>query len=106
MGIVWGDGMWELVEQDFAELPGMAQVLRMVVRLLLAAALGGVLGYHREREGKAAGLRTHMLVTLGAALFVAASEAYGMKTADLSRVIQGIVTGIGFLGGGAILKLS
>src|SRR5262249_58398759 len=53
---------------------------------------------------EAAGLRTHMLVSVGAALFVLVPQQAGMSTADLSRVIQGVVAGIGFLGAGAILK--
>jgi putative Mg2+ transporter-C (MgtC) family protein len=78
----------------------------VVIRLVLAALLGGVLGFEREWIGKQAGLPTHMLVALGAALLIVVPEQAGLEHADLSRVIQGIVTGIGFLGGGAILKLS
>ncbi|MEQ1905144.1 MAG: MgtC/SapB family protein [Pirellulaceae bacterium] len=54
--------------------------------------------------GKSAGLRTHMLVSLGAALFVLIPQQAGMSDADISRVIQGIVAGIGFLGAGTILR--
>ena len=86
------------------DLPDGWQLARVSARLLVAITLGGLLGYERERAGKAAGLRTHMLVALGAALFVLAPLEAGMPIADLSRVIQGIVTGIGFLGAGAILK--
>ncbi len=67
--------------------------------------LGAIIGIQRERTGKPAGLRTHMLVSMGAALFVLAPIELGMNNDDLSRIIQGIVTGIGFIGGGAILKL-
>ena len=67
-------------------------------------SLGGALGYERERSGKAAGLRTHMLVAIGAALFVLVPQQGGMVVGDMSRVIQGIVTGVGFLGAGAIIK--
>lgn len=56
--------------------------------------------------GKPAGLRTHMLVALGSALFVVASLEFGMSSSDLSRVIQGLATGIGFIEGGAIFKLN
>ncbi len=80
--------------------------LAAAVRLALAALAGAVVGYDRERMGKPAGLRTHMLVCMGATLFVQAPAETGMATADLSRVIQGMAAGIGFLGGGAILKLS
>jgi putative Mg2+ transporter-C (MgtC) family protein len=79
---------------------------RIVVRLLVAAVLGGILGFQRAEAGKAAGMRTCMLVTLGAALVVLLPPLTGMSSADLSRVIQGILTGIGFIGGGVILKLS
>jgi len=86
------------------ELPEWTEVTRVVGRLLLAALLGGLLGYERERGGKAAGLRTHMLVALGAALFTIAPLEAGMTLSDLSRVFQGIATGIGFIGAGTILK--
>lgn len=85
-------------------LPTAEQFARVVVRMIAAALLGGVVGYERERAGKAAGLRTHMLVSLGAALFVIACEEYRFESADLSRVIQGVATGIGFIGAGAIIK--
>ena len=80
------------------------QITRIVLRLLLAAVLGGILGYERESQGKAAGIRTHMLVAMGAALFVLVPQQGGMEVADMSRVIQGVVAGIGFLGAGAIIK--
>jgi putative Mg2+ transporter-C (MgtC) family protein len=83
---------------------GCEQITRILTRLTLAAVLGGVLGYEREHQGKAAGIRTHMLVAMGAALFVLVPQQAGMTIADMSRVIQGIVTGIGFLGAGAIIK--
>jgi len=76
----------------------------MVLRLLLAAALGAIIGYQRERVGKPAGLRTHILICIGAALFAVVS-AYGFgMTADPSRVAAGIVAGIGFIGAGAIIR--
>ena len=76
----------------------------MVLRLLLAAALGAIIGYQRERAGKPAGLRTHILICVGAALFTVASlYGFGM-TADPARVAAGIVAGIGFLGAGAIIR--
>ena len=89
---------------EFSDVPDAAQLTRIVVRLLLAALLGGILGYEREQKGKAAGIRTHMLGALGAALFVLVPQQAGMGIADMSRVIQGIVAGIGFLGAGAIIK--
>jgi putative Mg2+ transporter-C (MgtC) family protein len=66
--------------------------------------LGGLLGYERERHGKAAGLRTHMLVALGAALFVLVPQQTGVSDGDLTRVLQGLIAGIGFLGAGSIIK--
>jgi putative Mg2+ transporter-C (MgtC) family protein len=63
-------------------------------------------GLDREQQGKPAGLRTHVLVSAGAALFVVAAAETGTATADMSRVIQGVAAGVGFLGAGAILKLS
>ena len=102
--------MWttivDTLKSEFSDAPDVEQVTRIMVRLLLAALLGGVLGYERESQGKAAGIRTHMLVAMGAALFVLVPELDGMAVADMSRVIQGIVTGIGFLGAGAIIKRS
>ena len=100
--------MWEEVSstlaEEFSSLPDAAEVTRVMVRLLLAALLGGIVGYEREHKGKAAGLRTHMLVAMGAALFVLVPERGGMGIADMSRVIQGVVAGVGFLGAGAIIK--
>jgi putative Mg2+ transporter-C (MgtC) family protein len=95
-----------ILEELTAGLPDARQFARIVIRLLVAMLLGGVVGIQREWTGKPAGLRTHMLVALGAALFVLAPMEAGMTSADLSRVIQGLATGIGFIGGGAILKLS
>jgi putative Mg2+ transporter-C (MgtC) family protein len=88
------------------DVPDLDQFLRVFARLAVAALLGGVLGLERQLEGKAAGLRTHMLVALGTALFTVAPIEAGMAIADLSRVIQGIAAGIGFVGAGTILKLT
>ena len=98
------EAMMEALRAEFSDVSDPAQLTRIVIRLLLAAALGAVLGYERERRGKAAGMRTHMLVAIGAALFVLVPQQAGMAVADMSRVIQGIVTGVGFLGAGAIIK--
>jgi putative Mg2+ transporter-C (MgtC) family protein len=75
-----------------------------VGRLVAAAVLGGLIGVERESLRKPAGMRTHMVVALGSALMATTSLEMGMNAADLSRVIQGIVTGIGFVGAGTILK--
>jgi len=100
--------MWtrivDTVLAEFADAADVEQITRILTRLMLAAVLGGVLGYERENQGKAAGIRTHMLVAMGSALFVLVPQQAGMTIPDLSRVIQGIVAGIGFLGAGAIIK--
>ncbi|MBI2861126.1 MAG: MgtC/SapB family protein [Chloroflexi bacterium] len=77
--------------------------LEIVLRLLLAAGLGAVIGFQRGKLGKPAGLRDNILICLGAALFTVAS-VYGFVGADAARVAAGIVTGIGFLGAGTILR--
>lgn len=89
---------------EFSDLTDVEQATRVGLRLLLAALLGGLLGYERETHGKAAGVRTHMLVCTGAALFVLGSELVGAGDDAMSRVVQGIVAGIGFLGVGTIIK--
>ena len=81
----------------------MGTELEMVLRLMVAAGLGAAIGYQRERAGKIAGLRTHILISLGSALFTVVS-IFGFVDIDTSRVASGIVTGIGFLGAGAIIR--
>ena len=100
----WWEILCRTVASEFSDIPDFEHAVRVSLRLTLAAVLGGVLGYEREYKGKAAGLRTHMLVSLGAALFVLVPLEGGMEIDDLSRVMQGIITGIGFLGAGTILK--
>jgi putative Mg2+ transporter-C (MgtC) family protein len=78
----------------------------MSLRLIGSLVIGTVIGLQRELTHKPAGLRTHLLVALGSTLLVVAAVNAGMKSADVSRVIQGLITGIGFLGGGTILKLT
>ena len=95
---------WSGMQGDFADLGNGLAVGRVFGRVLVAALLAGILGFERETKGKAAGLRTHMLVSVAAALFVIVSEQAGMPAPDISRVIQGIATGMGFIGAGAILK--
>ena len=94
--------IWEELSYGF---PDWQKLVHVIIRLIAAAVLGALIGYQRERAGKPAGLRTHMLVTLGTCIFVLACAGYGMDADGLSRVIQGIVTGIGFIGAGSILKL-
>ena len=80
------------------------QVGRITARLTAAMFLGAAIGIQRELRGKPAGLRTHALVSLSAAIFTLGPLEASMELADLSRVIQGIATGIGFIGAGVILK--
>lgn len=82
--------------------------LQIVLRLGSATILGGVLGFDRELHSKPAGLRTHALVALGAALATLATIQFvdnaGVDHSAVTRTIQGIIAGVGFLGGGAILR--
>jgi putative Mg2+ transporter-C (MgtC) family protein len=85
MGDLWQQ-VWNAVRAHFCDLPDAGMVTQVVLRFLVAAALGGLVGWQRERVGKAAGLRTHMLVALGAAFFVFGPQQAGMSNADLSRI--------------------
>jgi putative Mg2+ transporter-C (MgtC) family protein len=94
-----------ILDELSASLPDSQETVRVIVRLVAALISGGIIGLQREASGKAAGLRTHMLVCAGTALFVVAALNIGMELDAVSRVIQGLATGIGFLGAGAILKV-
>ena len=98
-----GTALWQELMNGF---PDGAEMARITVRLLLTITLGGIIGFQRAHVGKAAGVRTHMLVALGAAIVVLLPHLLGMSSADISRIIQGTLTGIGFIGGGVILKMS
>jgi len=87
-------------------LPDRNQLIHVIIRMTAAMLLGSVIGLQRESKNKPAGLRTHILVTLGTTVFIVACNSFGMSSDGLSRVIQGIVTGIGFIGAGSILKLN
>lgn len=89
---------------EFSDLNDLAEMLVILIRLLLAALLGGLLGLEREQRGKAAGMRTHMLVCMGAALFVLIPQQAGISDSEMSRVIQGVIAGIGFLCAGTIIS--
>jgi putative Mg2+ transporter-C (MgtC) family protein len=79
--------------------------LELTQRLITAALLGAILGLEREWKNKDAGLRTNILITIGSALFTLMSiELTDGKTGDTSRIAAQIVTGIGFLGAGAIMR--
>lgn len=102
-------GTWDTIRntvaEEFSGLDDVEQLTRLVVRLGLAALLGGLLGLQRERSGKEAGIRTHMLVAAGSALVVFVPLQAGMDADGLSRVLQGLLAGVGFLCAGSILKL-
>jgi putative Mg2+ transporter-C (MgtC) family protein len=87
-----------------ADWPETASLLDAIFRIALAGAVGALPGLQRERLGMPAGLRTHMLVSIGAALFMLATGEAGASADAQTRVVQGLATGIGFLGAGAILK--
>ena len=100
--------MWQIVidtlRHEFSDLSDTGQWVRLLLRLGLAVLLGALIGYEREQRESAAGLRTHMLVALGSALFVLVPQQAGMSNDELSRVLQGLVAGVGFLGAGAVIK--
>ena len=100
----WWHQVWITLQAEFADIGDAAQLTRITVRLLIAALLGAILGFEREQKGKAAGVRTHMLVAMGAALFVLVPQVAGAESDAMSRVVQGVIAGIGFLGAGTILK--
>lgn len=85
-------------------LPDAGELAVIILRVLVAAVLGGIIGWEREHKGRAAGLKTHILVAVGSALFVLAPLMADLDPDHVTRVMQGIVQGIGFLGAGAILK--
>jgi putative Mg2+ transporter-C (MgtC) family protein len=97
----------ELVWQELSSgLDSTRHAAQIVLRMVAAVLFGFLVGMQREKAGKPAGVRTHMLVSLGTAVVVLACAGIGMQFDAQSRVIQGIVTGIGFIGAGSILKLN
>ena len=98
------DEVWLTIVNEFSDISDLKQATVILLRLGLAVVLGAAIGYEREMSGKDAGLRTHMLVSLGAAIFILVPATSGMQINDMSRVMQGVIAGIGFLGAGAILK--
>lgn len=94
----------DTIVKEFSDFNDVTEITTLIIRLMMAAILGGILGFEREHRGKAAGVKTHMLVAVGSALFVLIPYQAGISEAELSRVVQGIIAGIGFLGAGAILK--
>lgn len=98
------DAIGRTIAAEFSDVSDVEQLTQLVLRTLLAAFLGGLLGLEREVRGKSAGVRTHMLVALGSAMFVLVPLQMGMDQEGLSRVIQGLLAGVGFLCAGSILK--
>jgi len=97
----------ELLWQELTNgIPELRNLWIVLIRVISATLLGAIVGFQRERAGKPAGLRTHILVSLGTSVVVLACAGSGMDMDGQSRVIQGIVTGIGFIGAGSILKVS
>jgi putative Mg2+ transporter-C (MgtC) family protein len=90
--------------------PSITPLLQVLVRLLAAVVVGGAIGLNRDLREKPAGVRTHALVAMGAALLVVVGQRLGGDATSqaqyLGRTVQGIVTGIGFLGAGVILHPS
>ena len=97
------DALWQELTSGLHDSKQLAHV---IIRLVAATLLGAIVGLQRESTRKPAGLRTHILVSLATAAFVISCSSVGMSSDGLSRVIQGIITGIGFIGAGSILKLS
>jgi putative Mg2+ transporter-C (MgtC) family protein len=100
----WLDEVGRTLVAEFSDIADASELTVICVRLVMAALLGGLLGFEREHSGKAAGIRTHMLVCMGAALFVLVPSRIDGGVDEIGRVIQGIAAGIGFIGAGTILK--
>ena len=98
------DTVLDVLRAELADLGNLAEHVRVVVRLFVATALAACLGWERERSGAVAGLRTHMLVALGVAVMIVGSQQSGISQAELSRVLQGIFAGVGFVGAAAIIR--
>jgi putative Mg2+ transporter-C (MgtC) family protein len=93
------DAFWA----EWASLTDLSKAAPILMRLTVTALFGGWIGWERERGGHTAGLRTHMLVGLGAAVFTLIA-VLPVDEPDLANIIKGVAAGVGFLGGGAILK--
>ena len=98
------DTVLQTLRAELADVGNTADITRVVLRLFVASVLGACLGWERERSGAVAGLRTHMLVALGVAMMIMASQLSGVAQAELSRVLQGIFAGVGFVGAAAIIR--
>jgi putative Mg2+ transporter-C (MgtC) family protein len=96
--------MDQILQELGAGISDPQQLARVVIRLVAAAAVGAIIGLQRQRAHKPAGLRTHMLVSLGSAVFVLVPLELHVPVGEIGRVVQGVAAGIGFIGAGAILK--
>jgi putative Mg2+ transporter-C (MgtC) family protein len=79
-------------------------VMTIIVRVAISIGIGGLVGLERELEHKPAGLRTIILVCLGSTIFMLIGHELGLINSELGRIVAGVVTGIGFLGAGAIIR--
>lgn len=82
----------------------MIDIKEVIIRFLLSTLFSGIIGWEREKEEKPAGLRTHILVSLGSTLFMIISAYAFSNTGDPTRIAAQVVTGIGFIGAGTILR--
>ncbi len=98
--------MDEVWQEFAAEAVDWPMLVRITIKLAVACACGSIIGLNREHAGENAGWRTHILVTLAAACFVMSMKESGAAVAELTRVVQGVATGVGFLGAGVILRLT
>lgn len=102
-----GMNTWNLILDTIAKEYSdfsLVEMIQLTIRLAMAVLIGGILGWQREAAGKVAGFRTHILVALGAAAFIIIPQQAGLDSQGISRIVQGIITGIGFLGAGCIIK--
>ena len=99
----WFHDLWQGLANDF-RIPGGRETGQVLGRTVVATLLGGIIGSERMHRGKEAGIRTHALVSLAAAFFIIAPQQTGVTGDSLSRVIQGVAAGVGFIGAGTILK--
>ena len=86
----------------------MSEVIHDLIPMSLSLLLGTIVGWERQMGRKPAGLRTHVLVCLGSTMFVLTTsyslQAFGGHSLDASRIVHGVVTGVGFLGAGSIMR--
>jgi len=96
-------GVFDALTAEFADVSAVSAT-QLLVRLVIAGALGALIGREREHHHKPAGLRTLALVAIGSAAFVAVAQQAGSGSDSVTRIIQGLAAGIGFLGAGCIRK--